>query len=196
VIRRVRTAILISGRGSNMSALIEAARAPNFPAEIALVISNRNEAAGLALAKRAGVATAAIDPKIYAGRDEFEGSMQAMLDIHHIELICLAGYMRILGAPFVNRWRGRILNIHPSLLPAYRGLRTHERALADGVAEHGCTVHFVVPELDAGPIVMQARTPVLAGEDAETLAARVLALEHQIYPAALARVATELAASR
>ncbi len=189
---RVRTAILISGRGSNMAALIEAARAPEFPAEIALVASDRSEAAGLALAKRAGVATAAIDPKIYAGRDEFEGSMQAMLDIHRIELILSRRYMRILGAPFVNRWRGRIINIHPSLLPAYRGLHTHERALADGVAEHGCTVHFVVPELDAGPIIMQAKAPVLPGDDADTLAARVLALEHQIYPRALAKVASEL----
>ncbi len=194
MIRRVRTAILISGRGSNMAALIEAARAPDFPAEIALVISNRSEAAGLTLAKRAGVATAAIDPKIYAGRDEFEGAMQAMLDIHRVELICLAGYMRILGAPFVNRWRGRIMNVHPSLLPAYRGLHTHERALADGVVEHGCTVHFVEPELDAGPIIARARAPVLPGDDAESLAARVLALEHQIYPAALAEVATELLA--
>jgi phosphoribosylglycinamide formyltransferase-1 len=192
VTRRARTAILISGRGSNMAALIEAARAPDFPAEIALVISNSSEAAGLALAKRAGVATAVIDPKIYAGRDKFEESMQAMLDIHRIELICLAGYMRILGGPFVNHWRGRIINIHPSLLPAYRGLRTHERALADGVAEHGCTVHFVEAELDAGPIIMQARAPVLAGDDAETLAARVLALEHRIYPKALAEVATGL----
>ena len=149
--RRVRTAILISGRGSNMAALIAAARAPDFPAEIALVLSNRHDAAGLALAKRAGVATATIDPKIYAGRDEFEASIQAMLEIHRIEIVCLAGYMRILGAPFVNRWRGRMINIHPSLLPAYRGLQTHQRVLADGVAEHGCTVHFVEPELDVGP---------------------------------------------
>jgi phosphoribosylglycinamide formyltransferase-1 len=186
---RVRTAILISGRGSNMAALIEAARAHDFPAEIALVVSDKSEAGGLAVAKRAGVATAVIDPKIYAGRDEFDASMQAMLDIHRIELVCLAGFMRILGALFVNRWRGRIINIHPSLLPAYRGLHTHERALADGIKEHGCTVHFVEPELDAGPILLQARVPVLKGDTAESLATRVLVEEHRIYPLVLAQVA-------
>ena len=191
--RRLRTAILISGRGSNMAALIEAARSPDYPAEIALVVSNKSEAGGLAIAKRAGVATAAIDPKIYAGRDEFEASMQAMLDIHRIELVCLAGYMRILGAPFVNHWRGRMINIHPSLLPAYRGLHTHERALADGASEHGCTVHFVEPELDAGPVISQARVPVLVGDDADTLSARVLVEEHRLYPQALAKVAEGLA---
>src|SRR5208282_3678537 len=122
----------------------------------------RHDAGGLTLARQAGIATATIDPKIYAGRDACEASMQAMLEIHRIELVCLAGYMRILGAPFVERWRGRMINIHPSLLPAYRGLHTHKRALADGVAEHGCTVHFVEPELDAGPIIAQARVPVLA----------------------------------
>ncbi len=191
---RVRTAILISGRGSNMAALIEAARAPDFPAEIALVVSNKSEAGGLALAKRAGVAAVAVDPKIYAGRDEFEASIDAILAIHRIELICLAGYMRILGAPFVNRWKGRILNIHPSLLPAYKGLHTHERALADGVAEAGCTVHFVEPELDSGPIVAQARVPVLPGDDAELLTKRVLVQEHALYADALAKVAAELRA--
>jgi phosphoribosylglycinamide formyltransferase 1 len=190
---RARTAILISGRGSNMAALIEAARAPKFPAEIALVVSDKSGAGGLAIAKRAGIATAVIDPKIYAGRDEFDASMQAMLDIHRIELVCLAGFMRILGGPFVNRWCGRILNIHPSLLPAYRGLRTHERALAEGVSEHGCTVHFVEPELDAGPVIAQARVPVLEGDDAETLAARVLVEEHRLYPQALAKVAAGIA---
>ncbi len=189
VSRRARTAILISGRGSNMAALIEAARAPDYPAEIALVLSNRSDAAGLEIAKRAGIAAAVIDPKIYAGRDEFEASIQAMLEIHRIEIVCLAGYMRILGAPFVNRWRGRMINIHPSLLPAYKGLHTHERALADGASEHGCTVHFVVPELDAGPVILQARVPVRAGDDAEALAARVLKEEHRIYPEALAMIA-------
>lgn len=191
---RVRVAILISGRGSNMAALIEAARAPDYPAEIALVLSNKSDAGGLAIAKAAGIATSAVDPKIYAGRDEFEASIDAMLAIHRIELICLAGYMRILGAPFVNRWRGRMINIHPSLLPAYKGLHTHERALADGVAEHGCTVHFVTPELDAGPVIAQATVPVLPGDDADSLAARVLVEEHKIYPAALARVAASLRA--
>jgi len=186
---RKRTAVLISGRGSNMSALVGAARAPDFPAEIAVVLSDNSAAGGLALARQAGIATAAIDRKIYAGRDEFEAAMQAMLAIHRIELICLAGFMRVLSEGFVAHWRGRMINIHPSLLPAFRGLRTHERALAAGVREHGCTVHFVEPELDAGPIILQARVPVHAGDTAESLAARVLVEEHRIYPEALALLA-------
>jgi phosphoribosylglycinamide formyltransferase 1 len=172
-----------------MAALIAAARAPDFPAEIALVLSNKDNAGGLALAKQSGVATAAVDHKIYAGRDEFEGSMQAMLDIHRIELICLAGFMRVLSAPFVARWRGRIINIHPSLLPSFRGLNTHARALEAGVKIHGCTVHFVEPELDAGPIIAQAAVAVYEQDTADSLAARVLEQEHALYPAALALVA-------
>lgn len=187
---RLRAAILISGRGSNMEALIEAARAPDFPAEIALVASNRPEAAGLAKAKAAGLAVAAVDHKIYAGREEFERSLQIVLETHRIELLCLAGFMRLLTPWFVGQWRGRILNIHPALLPAYRGLRTHERALADGVKIHGCTVHFVVPEMDEGPIVAQAAVPVLDTDTAETLAARVLEQEHLLYPRALRLVAS------
>ena len=186
---RRRTAILISGRGSNMSALIGAARAPDFPAEIALVLANKSEAGGLAFARQAGVATAVIDHKIYAGRDEFEGSMQALLEIHRIDLICLAGFMRILGAPFVARWHGRILNIHPSLLPSFRGLNTHARAIEAGVKLHGCTVHFVEPELDSGPIIAQAAVEVRDDDTPETLGARVLAQEHALYPTALALVA-------
>jgi phosphoribosylglycinamide formyltransferase 1 len=178
-----------------MAALIEAARAPDFPAEIVLVMSDKGDAGGLALARHAGIATAAIDPKIYAGRDEFEAAMQAMLAIHRIELICLAGFMRILGAPFVEHWRGRLINIHPSLLPAFRGLDTHARAIAAGVGEHGCTVHFVEPELDSGPIIAQARLAIAPGDTAQTLAERVLALEHKLYPEALARVAAGLANS-
>ena len=189
---RKRTAILISGRGSNMAALIAAARVPDFPAEIALVLSNKPDAPGLALAKNAGIAVAAVDHKIYAGRDEFEASLQAMLDIHRIELICLAGFMRILSPAFVERWSGRILNIHPSLLPDLRGLKTHERALAEGRSGHGCTVHYVSADLDAGPVIVQARVPVLTGDDAETLAARVLIEEHRIYPLALDKVARQL----
>jgi phosphoribosylglycinamide formyltransferase-1 len=191
VTARRRTAILISGRGSNMAALISAARAPEFPAEIALVLSNRSEAGGLALARRAGVATAAVDHKIYAGRDEFEASMQALLDIHRIELICLAGFMRILSAPFVTRWRGRIINIHPSLLPAFRGLDTHARALAAGARVHGCTVHFVEPELDCGAIIAQASVEVRDDDTPDALGARVLEQEHILYPAALALVAAD-----
>jgi phosphoribosylglycinamide formyltransferase-1 len=188
---RRRTAILISGRGSNMAALIAAARAPDFPAEIALVLSNKSAAPGLALAKQAGIATAAVDHKIYAGRDEFEGSMQAVLDINRIDLICLAGFMRILSAPFVTRWRGRIINIHPSLLPAFRGLDTHARAIAAGARVHGCTVHFVEPELDSGPVIAQASVPVRDDDTPESLGARVLAEEHKLYPAGLALVAAD-----
>jgi phosphoribosylglycinamide formyltransferase-1 len=187
---RRRTAILISGRGSNMRSLIEAARAPNFPAEIALVASNRPDAPGLAVAKEAGIATAAVDHKIYAGREEFEASLQALFDIHRIELICLAGFMRMLTAGFVERWSGRMINIHPALLPAYPGLHTHERALADCVKIHGCTVHFVVPGMDEGPIIAQAAIAVRDDDTAETLSARVLEQEHILYPQALRIVAS------
>jgi phosphoribosylglycinamide formyltransferase-1 len=190
LITRKRTAILISGRGSNMAALIAAARSPDFPAEVALVLSNKPDAAGLALAKNAGIAVAAVDHKIYAGRDEFEGSMQAMLDIHRIDLICLAGFMRILSAPFVSRWRGRIINIHPSLLPSFPGLDTHRRALQAGVKIHGCTVHFVESELDAGPIIAQSEIAVLDDDTPESLAARVLEKEHELYARAWSLVAS------
>jgi phosphoribosylglycinamide formyltransferase 1 len=187
--RRKRTAILISGRGSNMRALVERARDPSYPAEIALVLSSRPDAAGLAFAKEKGVACAVVDHKIYAGREEFERSMQVLLELHRIELICLAGFMRILTPWFIGQWPERLLNIHPALLPAYRGLNTHERALADGVKIHGCTVHFVVPAMDEGPIIAQAAVAVLDSDTPDSLAARVLAEEHAIYPAALARLA-------
>jgi phosphoribosylglycinamide formyltransferase-1 len=189
-VRGRRTAILISGRGSNMDALIDAARSPDFPAEIVLVASNRPDAPGLARAKAAGLAVAAVDHKIYAGREEFERSLQIVLETHRIELVCLAGFMRLFTPWFIGQWRGRLLNVHPALLPAYRGLHTHERALADGVKIHGCTVHFVVPEMDEGPIVAQAAVPVLDGDTPETLGARVLAQEHVIYPIALKLVAS------
>jgi phosphoribosylglycinamide formyltransferase 1 len=187
---RKRTSIFISGRGSNMSALVEAARRPDFPAEIVLVLSNRPDAAGLALAKSFGVATAAVDHKIYAGREEFERSLQLLLDIHRIELICLAGFKRVLSPSFVERWSGRVINIHPSLLPEFRGLDTHRRALDAGAKIHGCTVHFVEPELDAGPIIAQEAVPVMDDDTPESLAARVLEKEHEIYPQALALVAS------
>ena len=189
---RARVAILISGRGSNMAALIEAARAPDFPATIALVVSNRRDAAGVATARQAGIAAEIVESRAFADRDAFEAAIDERLRAHGVELICLAGFMRILSAPFVERWRGRILNIHPSLLPELRGLNTHERALAAGLKEHGCTVHFVEPELDAGPIIVQTRVPVLAGDTADSLAARVLVEEHKLYPKALARVAADL----
>jgi phosphoribosylglycinamide formyltransferase-1 len=188
-VRRLRTAILISGRGSNMDALIDAARAPDFPAEIALVVSNRPDAPGLVKAKASGVATSAVDHKIYAGREEFERSLQVVLETYRIEFLCLAGFLRMLTPWFIAQWKGRILNIHPALLPSYKGLHTHERALADGVKIHGCTVHFVVPEMDEGPIVAQAAVPVLDSDTPETLGARVLAQEHAIYPMALRLVA-------
>jgi phosphoribosylglycinamide formyltransferase-1 len=172
-----------------MRALVDAARVPDFPADIALVLSNRPDAEGLAFAKQRGIATAAVDHKIYPGREEFENTMQVLLDLHRIELICLAGFMRLLTPGFVKRWEGRLINIHPALLPAYRGLHTHERALADGVKIHGCTVHFVVPAMDEGPIIAQAAVAVRDDDTPQTLAARVLEQEHIVYPAALARVA-------
>jgi len=185
-----RVAILISGRGSNMAALIEGARTENFPAEIALVISNKPEAGGLALAKSSGIATLAIDSKPF-GKDRaaFEAVMQSALDEYRIDLICLGGFMRLLTNDFVNRWTGRMLNIHPSLLPSFRGLDPHGQALRAGVKISGATVHFVTPEMDAGPIVMQGAVTVRDDDTAESLAARVLEIEHRIYPAALRLVA-------
>ncbi len=174
-----------------MDALIAAARTPDFPAEIVLVASNRPDAPGLARAKAAGFAVAAVDHKIYAGREEFERSLHMVLETHRVELVCLAGFMRLFTPWFIGQWRGRLLNIHPALLPAYRGLHTHERALADGVKIHGCTVHFVVPEMDEGPIVAQAAVPVLDDDTPESLGARVLAQEHVIYPAALRLAASD-----
>jgi len=186
-----RVAVLISGRGSNMQALVEAARTPDYPAEIALVISNRPEAPGLAWAKAQGIPALALDHKLYEDRTHFEGQLQSMLDLSKIELVALAGFMRLMTAPFVERWSGRMINIHPSLLPAFKGLKTHEQALAAGVKVSGCTVHFVSPEMDGGPIIAQAAVPVVSGDTADTLAARVLAAEHRLYPAALARIARD-----
>ena len=182
---RVRTAVLISGRGSNMGALIEAAQAPGFAAEIVLVLSDDPAATGLSLARNLGVAAEAIDFRAYTGKPTFEAALHARLVSASVDIVCLAGFMRLLSPSFVERWRGRILNIHPSLLPDLRGLHTHERALAQGLAEHGCTVHLVTAELDAGPILLQARVPVLPGDTADALAARVLKEEHRIYPGAL-----------
>jgi phosphoribosylglycinamide formyltransferase-1 len=187
---RKRTAVLISGRGSNMAALIEAAGRPDYPAEIALVVSNVADAAGLARAAQAGIATAVVDHRPH-GKDRaaFERTLDAELENHRIDLVCLAGFMRLLTPWLVTRWEGRMLNIHPSLLPAFKGLDTHARALAAGCKIHGTTVHFVVPETDSGPIIIQAAVPVHDDDTADSLAARVLAAEHRIYPAALAHVA-------
>ena len=180
-----RIAILISGRGSNMVSLIEAARDPGFPGEIALVLSNRPDAGGLERAREAGIETLAIDHKAYSTRESFEQALDAALRERDIGFICLAGFMRVLTNWFVERWAGRMINIHPSLLPLFRGTHTHRRALEEGVLVHGCTVHFVVPELDAGPIVAQAAVPVIPGDTEDSLAARVLAQEHALYPQAL-----------
>ena len=187
---RKRVAILISGRGSNMAALIEAAKAPDYPAEIALVLSNRPDAEGLKRAAAAGISTAIVDHARHGkDREAFERALDDTLHAHRIDLICLAGFMRLLTPWFVGRWEGRMLNVHPALLPAFKGLDTHERALAAGVKNHGATVHFVMPEMDAGPTIVQGRLNVREDDTAETLAARVLEIEHRIYPLALKLVA-------
>jgi phosphoribosylglycinamide formyltransferase-1 len=185
-----RVGILISGRGSNMTALVEAARRQDFPAEIVVVISNKADAAGLLRAREAGIPTVAIESKAY-GQDRagFETKLQSALDEHRVDLICLGGFMRLFTAGFVQRWHGRMLNIHPSLLPSFPGLDPHGQALRAGVKISGATVHFVIPETDAGPIVMQGAIPVRDDDTAETLAARILEIEHRIYPEALRLVA-------
>jgi phosphoribosylglycinamide formyltransferase-1 len=187
---RKRVAILISGRGSNMAALIEAAREPDYPAEIVLVLSNTADAAGLVRARDAGIATEIVEHRRFGkDREGYDRALDAVLQSHRIDIVCLAGFMRLLTPAFVARWDGRLINIHPSLLPAFKGLDTHARALAAGAKTHGATVHFVVPELDSGPIIAQESVAVLPGDTAETLAARVLAVEHRLYPLALKQVA-------
>jgi phosphoribosylglycinamide formyltransferase-1 len=186
-----RVAILISGRGSNMTALVEAAKAEDFPAEIAVVISNKADAEGLAKAKAAGIRTLVIESKPF-GKDRaaFEAELQSALEGNRIELICLGGFMRLFTAGFVQRWQGRMLNIHPSLLPSFRGLDPHGQALRAGVKISGATVHFVIPETDAGPIIIQGAVAIRDDDTVETLAARVLEIEHRIYPDALRLVAS------
>jgi phosphoribosylglycinamide formyltransferase-1 len=187
---RTRAAILISGRGANMAALIAAAKKPGYPAEIALVLSNRPDAAGIARAAAEGIATAVVDHGEFGkDREGFERAVQAVLEAHRIDIVCLAGFMRLLTPWLVARWSGRMINIHPALLPAFKGLRTHARALEAGVKIHGATVHFVVPEVDSGPIIAQAAVPVRDDDTPDTLAARVLAAELRVYPLALALVA-------
>ncbi len=173
--------ILISGRGSNLQALLEA----NLPCRIAAVISNRADAGGLAIAQAHGIPTAVIGHRDYPDRESFDAALAGLIDAFHPDFVVLAGFMRILGAGFVARYHGRLVNIHPSLLPAYGGLDTHARALQDGVRIHGCTVHFVTPDLDHGPIIIQAAVPVLCHDTGQTLAARVLHEEHRIYPQAI-----------
>lgn len=190
-------AILISGRGSNMTALIAAARAADYPARIAVVVSNAPDAAGLAAAREAGIATEIVDHRPFGkDREGFERALDETLARHGVELVCLAGFMRLLTPWFVLRWEGRMLNIHPALLPSFKGLDTHARALASGVKIHGATVHFVSPEMDSGPIVMQGAVAVRETDTVETLAARVLAVEHRIYPRAVRLVASGKVAIR
>ena len=175
-----------------MQALIEACRDPSFPAQAAVVISNRPDAPGLQRAAEAGIATAVVDHKAFTGKAAFESAIEAELRRHKIDLVCLAGFMRILSADFIRGREGRIINIHPSLLPDYKGLDTHARALADGRTQTGCTVHYVIPEMDAGPAILQKTVPVLPGDTADTLAGRVLAEEHKAYPEAVRIVAESL----
>jgi phosphoribosylglycinamide formyltransferase 1 len=184
-----RVGILISGRGSNMAALIAAARAADYPAELAVVISNRADAKGLDHARQNGIETAVVDHKAHASREAFDSALDKALTDHSVDLVACAGFMRIMTEGFVERWRDHMINIHPSLLPNYKGLHTHERALADGVKIHGCTVHFTRHDVDSGPIIMQAAVPVLAGDTPDSLAQRVLKAEHIVYPRALGLVA-------
>jgi phosphoribosylglycinamide formyltransferase 1 len=187
---RKRVAVLISGRGSNMTALIEAAQAEDYPAAIVLVVSNRMEAQGLVRAREAGIETAVIDHRPFGeNREAFEHALDDALKAHRIDLVCLAGFMRLLTPWFVLCWSGRMLNIHPALLPQFKGLHTHRRALEASVKQHGATVHFVASEMDSGPVIMQGEVPVRDGDTEETLAARVLEVEHRIYPQALRLVA-------
>jgi phosphoribosylglycinamide formyltransferase-1 len=186
-----RVGILISGRGSNMRSLISAASDPAFPAEIELVISNVGNAEGLAFAAAADIPTIVIPHKAYETRESFDRAVDTALINADIDIVCLAGFMRILSPWFAGRWQGRLINIHPSLLPLFKGVHVHEQALHAGVRVSGCTVHFVVPELDAGPIIAQAAVPVETGDTPDTLAARVLVEEHKLYPAALRLLAEE-----
>ncbi|MEO0383327.1 MAG: phosphoribosylglycinamide formyltransferase [Pseudomonadota bacterium] len=184
-----RVAIMISGRGSNMQALVEAAKAPDYPAEIVLVLANRPDAAGLDWAEGLGIATAIVDHKRFKkDRQAFEQAIQLELDKVRVELVCLAGFMRLLTSWFIDQWHNRLINIHPSLLPSFKGLDTHARALEAGVKLHGCTVHFVRPDMDAGPIIAQKAVPVMDDDDPDSLAERVLAEEHALYPHALAEI--------
>lgn len=186
---RLKLGVLISGRGTNLQAILDATADPAFPAETALVLSNRSDAAGLERAKRAGVATTVIDHKAYPDRPTFDAALNEALDAAGVELVCLAGFMRLLTSTFVDHWRDRAINIHPSLLPAFPGLHTHRRAIEAGARFAGATVHFLSVEMDAGPIIAQAATPILAEDDEDTLAARVLQGEHEIYVRAIRWIA-------
>lgn len=186
---KLKVGILISGRGSNMAALVEAAQHPEFPAEVRCVVANRPDAKGLDFARQHGIPAILVDHKAYASKAEFEAAVTDALMAHGVDFVCLAGFMRIVSPGFIERWHNRLINIHPSLLPSYKGLHTHERALADGVKLTGCTVHFVRAEMDVGPIVAQAAVPVIAGDTPDSLAARILTAEHRLYPLAVRLIA-------
>ena len=188
-VAKLKVAVLISGRGSNFGALARATMNPDYPAEIVCVISNRPNAAGLEIAQEHGIAYRVFDHKEYETKDAHETAISDCIAESGAQIVCLAGYMRILSSTFVKRWRGKVLNIHPSPLPSFRGVDTHERALEAGVRIHGCTVHFVTAELDAGPIIVQGAVPVLPDDTPETLATRALEVEHELYPRALALIA-------
>lgn len=189
---KINLAILISGRGSNMEALIRACARPDFPARVSVVISNRPDAGGLAKAAAAGIAAETVDHKSFPDKAAFEAGLQAALARYPVDLICLAGFMRLLSADFIVRWPERIINIHPSLLPDYKGLNTHERVLAEGRAETGCTVHYVIPAMDEGPVILQKKVAVLPGDTPDSLAARVLEQEHAAYPEAIRLLAAKM----
>ncbi|GAA6157270.1 phosphoribosylglycinamide formyltransferase [Pyruvatibacter sp. HU-CL02332] len=186
----MKIAILISGRGSNMERLIEAASAPDYPAEIVKVISNRPDASGLQTAADAGIATQSIDHKSYATRADFDAALEAALNEADVDLVCHAGFMRILTDEFAARWEGRMVNIHPSLLPSFKGIRVQQQAIDAGATISGCTVHYIIPALDSGPIIAQAAVPVLTDDTAEALSARILSAEHVLYPAAVKLIAS------
>ena len=189
---KINLGVLISGRGSNLQALIDACQKPEFPARISIVISNVPDVHGLERAKNANIPTATVPHRGYKTREDFEKELQKVLKEAEVNVVCLAGFMRIVTPTFINKWTGRMINIHPSLLPDYKGLHTHERVLQDGKKETGCTVHYVVPEMDSGPIIVQKRVPVEPGDTPNSLAARVLEQEHIAYPEAVRIVAEKL----
>ena len=191
-IKKIKLAIFISGRGSNMLSIIDACKSPDFPAEISVVLSNNPDAQGLISAQKCNIDTKIIGHQKYNSRKEFEDAISERLKNYDIDLIVLAGFMRILTANFTDKWDGKIINIHPSLLPEYKGLNTHERAINDGKTESGCTVHFVSAELDSGSIIMQARVPILEDDTPDKLAARILEQEHKIYPEAIRQISSSI----
>jgi phosphoribosylglycinamide formyltransferase 1 len=191
-VKKYNVGVLISGSGSNLQALIDAGRAPDYPARIAVVISNKSDAYGVTRARNAGIPVQVIDHKNFTTRQAFDDAMHAVLMEHKVEIVCLAGFMRLLSGKFVNRWKGRMLNIHPSLLPRFKGAHAVRDALAAGAKESGCTVHLVTEELDSGPVILKASVPVLADDTQETLHQRIHAQEHKIYPEALKQLAEKL----